>query len=313
MNLLFNKDNQGQKELKELLGFLDANFTYNNLKSDLELNTPDLLQFIGQSTYDKLYTYYIDDDATPDTLLDRAIRYTQLYIASMAYLDFAPNHDLTHGNDGRNARSENNEKTPWDWQIERDNAALYKRAYKALDQLMVVLDGSEWTEWISSEAYKKANRLLLNTTQEFDDVLPINKSGQLFYRMVSFMEDIEEQEICSVIGREAFLRLRAGDDLTEDDKDLLKRAQKVTAHFALARAYKSLPIEMFGTRLTSRHQDKERLALIDRKVAHFNALGEKYLALLENNVSRINAAAEQEAYEPTDPAAYIGGDKHVNL
>ena len=58
MHILFNKDDQGQKEIKQILGFIDADFNFDNLSTDIALETPYLIEFIGEQTYNlAVYLY----------------------------------------------------------------------------------------------------------------------------------------------------------------------------------------------------------------------------------------------------------------
>lgn len=133
MDLLFNKDEAGQREIKTLLGFLNADIKYKNLESDIKLNTPGLIHFIGESVYNKIVSYYKAQEK-PEIVL-----HAQLFIILHAYLDFASNGDLIHGNNGRKVQFADNEKTAFEWQIKSDNASLERRSYKALDRLISLL------------------------------------------------------------------------------------------------------------------------------------------------------------------------------
>lgn len=90
-------------------------------------------------------------------------------------------------------------KTAWDWQIASDNAALLRRGYKALDGIIDLLDSSDYPEWTGSDQYKESRSLFLFNTRNFDKAYPINNSGQLYYRMVPFMADVETETLRPIL------------------------------------------------------------------------------------------------------------------
>ena len=55
--MLFNKNENGQAELKELLGFLYAGDEFANIKTDIELAEETIIEYIGQPVYDRAQTY----------------------------------------------------------------------------------------------------------------------------------------------------------------------------------------------------------------------------------------------------------------
>lgn len=114
MRILFNKDNNGQAEMKALLGFLDKDLRFDNIVTDIELNTPGLIEFIGKEMYSKIEDFYYADlptEPTADQLkMIRILKHAQLYILLLAYLEYASNADLMHGNSGRKIHHAADEK-----------------------------------------------------------------------------------------------------------------------------------------------------------------------------------------------------------
>lgn len=307
MKLVFNHNNNGQAEIKATLGFLDGNFTYANLETDIQLNTPYLIDLISEEVYNKIQDHYESEGS--DTTLNTALKYVQIYILSMAYLDYAGNNDLTHSNSGRSYRNEENEKLPWQWQLDKDEANIAKRAYKALDLLFILLEKEEWTEWTNSDAYKKANALFLNTTKKFDDAFPINKSGQLYYRLVPFMEDFEQDEIRSILTPDGVADLKAEENPSTDQKTLLNLIYKAVAYLSLGKAMQAFPVEMFPDGLMYREKEVD-MSMSRAEVMQFlNAEGKNYLIKLEHEYQRQN-----QTFETINPTNGLEkGKKYVNL
>ncbi|WP_196890377.1 DUF6712 family protein [Aureivirga marina] len=246
MELIFNKDGKGSKELKEHLGFLDADFKYKNIKTDIEHATLDLINLIGEETYLEILKIYKKEELTEEE--QTLIRYTQLPIAQFAHLAFCANYDLNHSNNGRKIELGADEKIPFAHQIEADNIASRKRGYKALDILLDYLEKIQFNSWINSEIFKEAKNHFISSTKEFKKVFKNFDSRQLFVRLQSAIHDIEMDEIIPVIGHENFntlLQKKNENDLNTQEKQLVNFIQKAIAFFSLHEAYKTLPVEMF--------------------------------------------------------------------
>lgn len=313
MDLLFNHTNQGQVEIKKTLGFLDGDFTYANLEPDIKLNTPYLVDLVSQEVYDKVVAYYKDNSSvTGDEEKARhqsALEYMQLYILSMAYLDFAPNNDLTHSNAGRVVSKDQNDTIPWDWQIQKDNSALAKRAYKALDLLFILLDKSNWTEWTSSEAYKTANKLFVKNTNQFDAVFPINKSGQLYYRLVPFMDDFEKRSITAILSDVKVTELKEATTPDTNQKALLTLVNNAIVYLTMEKAYKVLPVEMFAEGLLYNENTRMKSQARAEVMQFLSSEAKKYLVELENTYSQQNLTFEEQNPTP----GLEDGKNYVNL
>lgn len=312
MKLLFNKASQGQSEVKALLGFFDADIKYKNLETDVELNTPYLVQFIGQEMYDKLEEFYNSDQTEIGAdALKAMLKSAQLYILLMAYLEFASNGDIIHGNSGRKIHFATDQKTPWDWQIKADNGALERRAYKALDRLIDLLNTSTFAEWKDSDQYKLSKSLFVSTTNEFHKIYPINFSGQLYYRLVPFMDDIEKESILSILGADKFNELKTAIDIAPNSEDaqLLQYAKKITTYLAMDQAIKMFPEEMLNDKVDYKISEKERENSRQYKCQFIQTQVKNF----ERELEKILAVQNAEEYSIDQLHGIKKENKHVNL
>ncbi|UOY07712.1 hypothetical protein L0P88_03975 [Muricauda sp. SCSIO 64092] len=314
MDLLFNHGNNGQDEIKATLGFLSADFTYKNLEPDIYLWTPDLIEVIGQSVYDRIVAFYNQGDNPSQTGVELAtnqtiLKFAQLYVLSMAYLAYAPDNDLIHGNDGRTMRSEEDQEKPYEWQINKSNSNIKKRAYKALDQLLLQLDAAGWSEWTESEQYTMAKSLYLKNTNQFDAVFVINKSGQLYYRLVPFMGDIEYDEVMPILGQEKFLDLRSKSNPTEEEKTLILLVKKAVAYKSLGKALKAFPVEMFPEGMVHTENTRMKSEARAEVMQFMNKEGSDYLIKLEYEFTK-----QSQTYEDIPLTNGLNeGSKFVDL
>lgn len=297
MELLFNNENKGQVEIKKTLGFLNAGFTYENIEPDLYLWTPDLVDIIGQETYDRIVTFYKaasnPTGTAQEIATNRAIlKYAQLYVLSMGYLAYSSDNDLIHGNDGRSSRSEEDQEKPFEWQINKSNSSIKKRAYRALDLLILELDGSNWTEWTESDQYSKSKNVFLKNTKEFHAVFPINKSGQLYYRLVPFMDDIENDEIKPILGATVFGDLKSKSDPNEDEEKLILLIKKAVAYKSLGKALKAFPVEMFPEGMVHTENTRMKSEARAEVMQFMNKEGDDYMLKLEYEYAQQNQTFE---------------------
>lgn len=120
--MIFNKKENGTKELRELTGNYYANNDFGKIKGEIELATEELSALIGEEVYKKAEEAYLNDTTEEDEL----VRKVQRPIAIMATLRMYQKNDLSHEDDGRKFKiaTDNSEKLPWEWQLDRDDALV---------------------------------------------------------------------------------------------------------------------------------------------------------------------------------------------
>ena len=246
----------GNTELKELLGFIDADLKLKNLLPDIVTATNDVIDLVGIEVYKKALEAYNDAniaDEHKDFIY--AIRYP---IAVNAYRLHAPSNDLAHTNNGRKMRQDDGEKQAFQWMIDSDNAALEKRYYRALDDLIKFLDRSKvetenaqtlYTIWTNSEAFKATHELMIRTVKEFDTVFPIN-SRLLLLKLAPGISDCEQYEIRPRVGDEKLTTLRtklkSNTDLTDaTDIELIRLIRKASVAYSFAWAMPRLSVQLY--------------------------------------------------------------------
>lgn len=257
MKLLFTTTGTtGNTELKELMGFIDADLKLKNLIPDLNTATNDIIDLVGIEVYNKAVEAYGDGTiAENDKDFIYAVRYP---IAVNAYRLFCASNDLSHTNNGRKMRQDDGEKQAFEWMIDRDNAALEKRYYRALDDLIKFLDRSEvedetaetlYTIWTASDAFKATHDLFIRTVADFDKVFPI-QSRLLLIKLAPGISDCEQYEIRPRVGTEKLntlkTALKANTPITEAaDLELIRLIQRASVAYAFAWAMPRYSVQMF--------------------------------------------------------------------
>lgn len=257
MKLLFQTTGTaGNTELKDLLGFIDSDLKFKNLIPDIITATNDVIDLVGLEVYNKAVASYnegtISDEDKPFIY---AIRYP---IAVNAYRLYCVSNDLAHTNNGRKMRLDENEKQAFEWLLDRDNAALEKRYYRALDDLIKYLDRSKvedeltttlYTIWTNSDAFKATHNLFIRTVADFDKHFTIN-SRLLLIKLAPALSDCEQYEIRPRVGTEKITALKQA--LKENttitdatDLELIRLIQKASVLYSLAWAMPRLSVQLY--------------------------------------------------------------------
>lgn len=256
MKLLFSTNEaKSSQEIKQLMGYVDADLKLKNLKPDIKTATYNIVSLVGKEVYDFVADLYTETLAANDEdfnyNLMQSVRYP---ILVNAYMLYAPSNDLSHTNAGRKMRNEDFEKNAFDWMIDRDNKAQEKRYYRALDDLIKFLDNSEedsdelWALWKSSDAYKKSQKLFIRTTDDFNEFFQI-ESRFLLLKLAPGLQFCETREILPRLGKTKFdelkEKLKNHTEISEIDLQLIHLIKEATAAYSLAWAIPRMSIQIF--------------------------------------------------------------------
>lgn len=265
MKTLFNKSgSNGSTELKILLGFLDVDIKFANIKSDILSATKEVKALVGKEVFDKAFDAYNSEDTTQEELL----YYMCFPIAINAYRMYAPNADLAHTPNGRKMRTDDQEKNAFEWMLDRDNEALERKYYRALDDLLHYLEESELPEWKASDEYKKHQKSIFKTTDEFNEHFPI-ESRLLLLRMLPGINQCIAHEIKPRVGD--VLNQLLSDDIQPDKEELNFCVKQACAYYALAWALPRFSVQMFPEGVLQKYTS-DRMTSQAKKVPELNEI-----------------------------------------
>lgn len=250
MKLLFDKEGQDPSdEMKDLLGFIDADIDFGKIKPDVITATNDLVQLIGKDMYDGVVEKYLADeieDEQAQEAADYLVYVTRYPVAINAYMLFAPNNDIAHTNNGRKMRQDENQKLPFEWMIDKDNEAMAKRYYRALDDMLRHYETLD--AWKETEAYKDLHKLFITTTDQFDDHFTIG-NRYILIKLMPGIRQCEQRSILPRIGRVRFdalkAKLQGAEDLDESEKELLELIREACVFHSMAWAMTRLSVTIF--------------------------------------------------------------------
>lgn len=268
MKLLFNilEKQISSKEIKELLGFVDADLSFKNLLPDIITSTNDVKKLIGATVYDAIHKSYEENLSNGvytnnyTNMMSNLVRSTRYPIAINAYRLFAPTNDLSHSNDGRRMRNSETEKIAFQWMIDADTKELEKRYYRALDDLIALLDDSKpenyatlsetqqketiYYKWINSDSHKEIKSLFVNTVVEFNKIFQI-ESRLLLIKLSSGLKDCERREIIPRITQAKFNLLKETHPTEPTDVHLLELIKEACVFYSIAWAIPRMSVSLF--------------------------------------------------------------------
>lgn len=266
--MIFNKDKSGAQELRELTGNYYANNKFDKISGEIELATEELETLVGDKVVNLAEKYYTEAGEDADAAL---VRKVQRPIAILATLRMYRKNDLSHEDDGRKFKmaTDNSEKLPWEWQLDRDDALHLEEYYQAVDALIRYLNKKKLEEWTATPLYKLSQTLIIWNGEAFDSYFPIERSERMYLMLVPFIREAQMLTVKRAYG--------------SGWEDLLKEeAPETDAHFAACKAVALQAMSMALCRLS--------LSAIPggviRKFMTENGMGESEPASL-NDVDRV--------------------------
>ncbi len=190
MTDLFNIREDGSKELEALTGQWYASSPFRLIGTEIRFAAGEVARLVGPAVVDEASEAYMDDDK-PE--LVAAVR---LPVACLALMRYAKLSGVSHESTGRKVKIDDNERTPFEWQIDRDDSAMRERYFRSLDALYTYLETSGNVNWKASAKRTMTGESIVRNIQEFEAVYPIDGSYYVYYLLQALV--IERQR--AVIG-----------------------------------------------------------------------------------------------------------------
>lgn len=220
------------KELRQLTGNYYANNDFSKVVGELEQAREELVLLIGEKVM------ALAESGENETLSAKVKR----PMAILATLRMYQKNDLSHEDDGRKFKTstDNGEKLPWEWQLDRDDAMHLESYYRGVDALIRFLDGSDIAEWKESETYKVRQSLIIRNGLEFNRYFPIENSERMYLLLVPFIREAQMLTVKKAYGQDWDSLLTA-----ERGVDEVRYAACVaTALLAMSIALHRLPLKL---------------------------------------------------------------------
>lgn len=239
--MVFNKDKNGAKELRELTSNYYANNDFTKIIGEIELATEELTALIGEKVINLADRYYNKPDEESN---EELIRKVQRPIAILATLRMYQKNDLSHEDDGRKFKisTDGGEKLPWEWQLDRDDMLHLEEYYRAVDSLIRFLNKNEFKEWTETDTYKSSQQLIVRSGVSFDSYFPIDKSERIFLLLIPFIREAQRLTVKRAygIGWDELLK-----EESVPESDAHYAACMAVVLLAMGTALKRLPLRVF--------------------------------------------------------------------
>lgn len=327
MKHIFNKNNSGIEEMQVYFSHISGMNDFPDIESDVLLAEEELYKYVGKKVIDRGIKHYHsvdfrkDADASGsgedvvDELNDSLVEHIQMAVCLLAYREFALNNDATHTKTGRAARMDKDSDQLDLKLIDRDDLALMRKGQKAIDRLIKFVDENRLPEWVNSDVYKKTRDLIIWNADLFDSFHPIEKSFRLYSFLVPMIRKIQDTVILPVLGTARMKALleyiqQYNEDASgsgSDDEsmtELVKKASYPIAYYAMASAYREIPVLMFPENMSRQFWSAGNgLAFVGMKDKMVESLNKEGNSLLQGLISYIEAAEAEAAGTPiTDDA-----------
>lgn len=220
----------------------------------LKMAERNLMQLIGRDQFLKLVGFY--DANTADEIIKEAIDHAQRMIVNMGYYFAIPIISVQISSSGILINSNEKTKQAFKWQVDDVRKALLELGFGAIEDLLefLELNPDKFSEYGSSEEFKKHKQYLISSAAVFDDNFKINGSRYIFHTISYIMKRVE-QDVEFTFGSEFFKTLKE-DHSAEKPKMLVEKFLK--PGIALITVAKAL---------------KERVITLENGVASINLIG----------------------------------------
>lgn len=308
--MLFNRDFEGGKELRDLLGFIDADTNFNKWSTWLDLSIRQITELTGKAILTRAEEFYKTDEYGNDKDADDylLVRKFQLPNALFAYVKMIPSLDAGHGNDGRKKGIGENEAGLTALEQYKDEANILNLAYEALEDLLNFLEENEFEEWTNAPVKKTLKSLVITKLSEFNEYFALG-SSRMFFTMLPMIREVQETKIIPVITQARLTDLLAAMKAatpTEDQEKLLEMLPLVRRPLVLASlalAIKRLPVEILPdgivqTQITGSIREK-RIATKEASRAVIDSLTDDAnaaFAILQDYVAGLDGENLTERY-----------------
>jgi len=259
MNLLF----QDIEDIKSAAGWIYSSMDFDALLPDIESATEDLIRVVGSDVYDRVAEYHQsliepvsetddDEDTQSDSELSaeaelnaELLRLMRCPIALNALLSYMQSADISHETDGRKVKiDKDSESIPWEWQIEKDNAAMRNKAARATDRLIRYMDENidDIDEWADSAQRADIRSLFVPDAATFDRIAPIDESRLFFIRVLPFIRRADaaiRERVPSYATIKAHL---VADTLTTPEQAIVNIAREIVVYDTMSLAIRRLSV-----------------------------------------------------------------------
>ncbi len=242
---LFNVTNDGAKELELLTGQWYASSPFRLIASEISFATTEITKIVGTEVMEYAENVYKSpkEDIDDFSLVD-AVR---MPIACLAIMRHSALTSISHEQTGRKVKMDDNERSPFEWQIDRDDRAMRERYYRALDAMFGYLEDNQVEPWVNSSRKALLAESIVKDLTQFEAVYPIDGSYYVYYMLQPLVIERQKALIAPFAG-DKWAEIAAG---TASD-DIMRLARRAAILSAVATAGTRWTLEVFPIEIARR-------------------------------------------------------------
>lgn len=224
-----------------------------------------IVSIIGSVLYDDLNTKYNVDPTTLSDGEQALVKIIQLPLTAFSYLDDIGLIQATITDSGIRRTSTAEMPAVFRWEFEELKDTLTDYAADGIEILIKYLYAhkADFTSWTDSDEFKEIDGFLIQSGADFDKQYKLYQPNRTFWLMKSIMSDVEENYLCSMLGRDLFGWVKTQTSIVVADGsgevDVKKILKKAAAHLTIKHACQQLPIriDQYGFTITEMRSDAE--------------------------------------------------------
>lgn len=311
--MIFNKDDNGSRELHAITGCFDAGNDFLSVQSDIEMETENVIGFIGRSVYERAEAAYYNEPKGSTATDGQLVMLVQRVIALFAVLRYHRGNLVTHSSTGRKVGVDvENEKLAWEWMIDRDDEAMQRKAYAALDILLRWLEDAQMQEWLDTPRRAELRALMVPSLVAVERYYYIDGSHRFFLILAPLLRDVQERDIRPLLKeRYETILAEAHGDQTEPSM-LLRQVQGAIVLRAMSEAVQRFSVKLLpegvvrqfqASSQTKRASETASLAMIEAVSEQLEKRATRYLDDVKKEVGQLgNEYADYQLLPTNDPA-----------
>lgn len=252
------------KTVTDIKNYISVNVTteFDTIKPYIEQAQIKFIKpVLGKILYNKLVDWVDSEDSDDSTgFMDDLLIKVKLPLIYYAYYLYAPIGNIQIGDRGFQIDTSETKKTAFEWQIDKVMESWLNTAHDFIEELILWLE--EFVEehdsdsgiihedivaWANSDAYTISHDLFINTADDFNEEMFINKSRRLFVALRPIMKSIERKHILPVLGEDYYNELKnAIQDrkISSDNQVIINKIRPALAHLTISRALSEISVDI---------------------------------------------------------------------
>lgn len=256
---------------------------------------------LGDELYSDLETWYNMETPISVPVYSALLPHVQRALARFTIFVVSPELDVNVTSSGIGVVSNQNLAPASSDRVKKFDTANEQRGWNNVETLIRFLEAhaSDYPEWVASDAYTMAVRNLINSAEEFDSIVPIDKSRLTFNNYRPILDDVDLLNIKPAISEALFNAILSqirSDTITEAIKAILPLLRRAEAYFATAQKIDRARYDGVGVQvnLTIMQQD---IASATEKAKSFLS---QVIGIMHENIPNYPDYRDSGIYNPAD-------------